>query len=195
MSKREPLAHLLMALRDLVAWLQGKRVPGVIIGGVAASILGRPRVTHDVDALVLLDEENWEDFLISGKKFRFVPRLTDALTFARKSRVLLVRHKPSGIDVDITFGSLPFEKKAIRQVVWVNVKGIRLPLPTPEDLIIMKAIAHRARDLADIESILDTHSKLNLQRIRRWVGEFSTAINIPEILDDLERILARRRKK
>jgi hypothetical protein len=107
----------------------------------------------------------------------------------------LVRHKPSGIDVDITFGSLPFEKKAIRQVVWVNVKGIRLPLPTPEDLIIMKAIAHRTRDLADIESILDTHSKLNLQRIRRWVGEFSTAINMPEILDDLERILARRRKK
>jgi len=189
------LAHLLMALRDLVAWLQGKRVPGVIIGGVAASILGRPRVTHDVDALVLVDEENWEDFLISGKKFRFVPRLTDALTFARKSRVLLVRHKPSGIDVDIIFGSLPFEKKAIRQVVWVNVKGIRLPLPRPEDLIIMKAIAHRARDLADIESIRDTHSKLNLQRIRRWVGEFSTAINIPEILDDLERILARRRKK
>jgi hypothetical protein len=59
----------------------------------------------------------------------------------------------------------------------------------------MKAIAHRARDLADIESIRDTHSKLNLQRIRRSVGEFSTAINIPEILDDLERILARRRKK
>jgi len=195
MSKRGPLAHLLMALRDLVAWLQGKGVPGVIIGGVAASILGRPRVTHDVDALVLLDEENWEDFLISGKKFRFVPRLADALTFAQKSRVLLVRHKSSGIDVDITFGSLPFEKKAIRQVVWADVKGIRLPLPRPEDLIIMKAIAHRTRDLADIESILDTHSKLNLQRIRRWVGEFSTAIDMPEILDDFERILARRRKK
>lgn len=195
MSKREPLTHLLMALRDLVAWLQGKRVPGVIIGGVAASILGRPRVTHDVDALVLLDEEHWEDFLISGKKFRFVPRLTDALAFARKSRVLLVRHKLSGIDVDITFGSLPFEKKAIRQMVWANVKGIRLPLPRPEDLIIMKAIAHRTRDLADIESILDTHAKLNLQRIRRWVREFSTAINMPEILEDLERILGRRRKK
>ena len=80
-------------------------------------------------------------------------------------------------------------------MVWVNVKGIRLPLPTPEDLIIMKAIAHRARDMADIESILDTHSKLNLQRIRRWVREFSTAIEMPGILNDLENILARTRKR
>ena len=67
MSKKEPLSPLLAALRDLVAWLQNEHVPCVIIGGVAASILGRPRMTHDIDALVLLDEGYWEKFLIDGK--------------------------------------------------------------------------------------------------------------------------------
>lgn len=66
MSKTESLAPLLAALRDLVAWLQAERVPGVVIGGVAASLLGRPRVTRDVDAVVLLDDARWEGFLAAG---------------------------------------------------------------------------------------------------------------------------------
>jgi hypothetical protein len=195
MPKREPLSALLKALRDLVRWLKSKHVPGVIIGGVAASILGRPRMTNDIDALVLLEEAYWEKFLIDGARFGFIPRLTDCLNFAKKSRVLLVRHKPSGIDVDITFGVLPFEKETIARVVWLEIKKIRLPLPTPEDLIIMKAIAHRPRDLADIESILDVHPKLSVRRVRRWVKEFSKAIEMPEILNDLENCLKRKRKK
>ena len=195
MRKIETLVPLLSALRDLVAWLKANRVDGLIIGGVAASILGRPRVTRDVDALVLLDENKWDEFLTAGKRFGFFPRIANPLDFARRARVLLVRHKISGMDVDVTFGALPFEKEAISHAVWVNIRGVRLPLPTVEDLIIMKALAHRARDLADIQSVMDAHPKLNLRKIRRWVKEFSTAIDTPDILNDLETILARRRKQ
>jgi predicted nucleotidyltransferase len=195
MSKIETLVPLLSALHDLVAWLKAKRVEGLIIGGVAASILGRPRVTRDVDALVLLDEKDWGEFLSAGTEFGFVARVTDPLDFAKKAKVLLIRHEPSGIDVDVTFGALPFEKEAITNAVWVNIRGVRLPLPTAEDLIIMKAVAHRPRDLADIESIMDAHPNLNLRKIRRWVKEFSTAIEIPEIFNDLEKILVRGRKQ
>jgi len=152
-------------------------------------------MTRDIDMLILLGEKYWEKFVTDGIKFGFVPRLSDCLNFARKSRVLLIRHKPSGIDVDITFGALAFEKEAIRRAVWLDIKKIPLPLPTPEDLIIMKAIAHRPRDLADIESILDVHSKLNLRRVRRWVKEFSKPVGMPEMFDDLENILARKRKR
>ena len=195
MSKKELLSPLLEALRDLVRWLESEHVPGVVVGGVAASILGRPRMTRDIDALVLLEEEYWDKFLVDGAKFGFTPRLTDCLNFAKKSRVLLIRHKPSGIDVDITFGALAFEKDAIARAVWFDMEKIRLPLPTPDDLIVMKAIAHRPRDLADIESILDAHPKLNLRRVRRWVKEFSRAIEMPEIINDLETILERKRKR
>lgn len=195
MSKIETLVPLLSALRDLVAWLKAKRVEGLIIGGVAASILGRPRATRDVDALVLMDEKNWGGFLTAGSKFGFVSRVANPLDFARKAKVLLVRHEPSGIDVDITFGTLPFEKEAITNAVWVDIKDVRLPLPTAEDLIIMKAVAHRPRDLADIESMIDAHKKLNLRRIRRWVREFSAAVEMPEIFNDLEKILVRGPKR
>lgn len=189
---------LLDALGGLVAWLQAARVPGVIIGGVAVSLLGRPRVTRDVDAVVLLEERGWSQFLSLGTRFGFKPRGPDTIKFARKSRVLLVRHEASRIDVDVVFGALPFERKLVEGARWVVVEGVRLPLPRPEDLIIMKAVAHRPRDLADIESLLDAHPKLDLQRIRRWVRQFSNALAMPDIMSDLENILNRyhgKRKK
>jgi hypothetical protein len=182
-------------LRDLVAWLQAGPFPGIVIGGVAASLLGRPRATRDVDAVVLLDEGRWEEFLAAGKQFGFVPRVTDALTFARESRVLLLRHEPTGISADISCGALPFEEEAIARALSVAVSGISVPLPTPEDLIIMKAVAHRPRDLADIESVLDAHPKLNLRRIRRWVREFAALLDMPEVLEDVENLLKQRQKR
>ena len=194
-EQEEALAPLLAALRDLVAWLQATHVPGAIIGGVAASLLGRPRATRDIDAVVLLDEKGWGPFLGTGTQLGFVPRLSDPLGFAHTARVLLVRHESSGIDIDIAFGALPFEEEAITRAVWRDIGGIRLPLPVPEDLIIMKAVAHRPRDMADIESILDAHLKLDRRRVRRWVREFSTALDTPEILQDLNALLARRRKR
>jgi hypothetical protein len=53
---------------------------------------------------------------------------------------------------------------------------LSVPLPTPEDLIIMKAVAHRPRDLADIEGILAGVGDLNLRHIRRWVREFAKVL-------------------
>jgi hypothetical protein len=195
MPEPTDLTPLLAVLRDLLAWLKAGKVPGVVIGGMAASLLGRPRLTRDVDALVLVDEAHWADFLTAGAGYGFIPRREDALAFAQETRVLLVRHQKSGIDADIVFGSLPFEKEAVARATWVELGGVRVPLPLPEDLIVMKAVAHRPQDLADIEAILAAHPKLNLRRVRRWVREFAAALSMPETLNDLEALLSQRQKQ
>jgi hypothetical protein len=48
------------ALADLTNWLNAAQIPSMVIGGVAASILGRPRLTQDVDALAILHESDWQ---------------------------------------------------------------------------------------------------------------------------------------
>ena len=78
--------------------LDAAAADGAIIGGVAASVLGRPRLTEDIDVLVILDRYEWAQFLEAGREFEFAPRIDDALDFAETSRVLLVPHQPSGID-------------------------------------------------------------------------------------------------
>ncbi len=40
------------------------------------------------------------------------------------------------------------------RAVWIGVAGVRLLLLRPEDLLLMKAVAHCPQDLADIEAIL-----------------------------------------
>ena len=72
---------------------------------------------------------------------------------------------------------------------------LSLPLPTPENLIIMKAVAHRPQDMADIKALLDANPKMSLRKVRRWVKEFSNALDAPDILSDLERLLQQLRKK
>lgn len=192
---QSPLVPLLHTLNDLTGWLAAARASGVVIGGVAASLLGRPRVTRDVDVLVFVDEAAWSDFLARGVKFGFSPRRPDAIEFARTSRVLLVRHEPSGVDVDVVLGALPFEEEVIARVVPVEIGGIRIPLPTAEDLIIMKSVAGRARDVGDIESLLAANPKLDLRRVRRWVREFSTALAQPDIYERLQTLLPASRRK
>jgi hypothetical protein len=51
------------------------------------------------------------------------------------------------------------------------------------------------RDLADIEAILDAQPQVDLRRVRRWIGEFATALDMPALLRDFNTVVARRRKR
>jgi len=42
-------------------------------------------------------------------------------------------------------------------------------LPTPEDLIILKAVAHRPKDMEDIRILADKYPNLDTARIEQWV--------------------------
>lgn len=96
-----PLVPLLAAMSALVGWLREAKVPGVVIGGVAVSLLGRPRATRDVDAVMWLDDERRLTDLVKAASFHDLrPRMDDAVSFARQNRVLLLRHESSSVDLD-----------------------------------------------------------------------------------------------
>jgi hypothetical protein len=70
-----------------------------------------------------------------------------------------------------------------------QIGDIALRLPTPEDLIVLKAVAHRPKDLLDIAEILKSHSDLDCARIERWVREFAAALEMPELWEDITPLL------
>lgn len=189
----DPVASsFLDALRDLVDWLESSRTQAVVIGGVAASILGRPRATRDVDVLALVPEDRWEEFLEGGEPFGFRPRIEDPVELARQTRMILLRHQPSLLDLDLSLGELEFEQEAVERGRKVKIGDVTVPLVSPEDLLVMKAVAHRPRDLGDIEGILEVCQGLDLDRVQRWLREFSAALDRPEILEDFQVINRRR---
>ena len=186
-SKKNHIVPFQDVLADLLKWLKG--YPVVIIGGVAVSLLGRPRHTQDIDAMMLLDNEEWKKLLKNGKKFGFAPRIDNAIKFAQKNRVLLIKHINSSIGIDISFGALPFEEECIKRSRKIRLANINLPLPSAEDLIIMKAVSHRSKDIIDIESIVDANPNLDIQRIKLWVTEFAALLEMPELWEDIEKLI------
>ena len=174
-------------------WLEAGTTPGALIGGVAASIQGRPRFTDDIDVLVLLEREKWGEFLAAGRECGIVARIDDPIEFAETSRVLLVSHEPSGIQIDVVLGALPLEEEIVHGATKAKIAGDVVPLATPESIIVMKAIAGRARDVADIENLLEVHERLDLDWVRSWLAEFDRALGRSDIVEEFNRILARTR--
>lgn len=190
-AKKKPVKLPLEPLSDLLAWWRKLSVKGMVIGGLAVALRGRPRTTKDVDAIALVDEVDWPKFLVSGANHHLLPRDRDALDFAQKYRVLLLRHEPSGVNVDVSLGSLPYEKEAIARATYVRVGRLRIPLVQVEDLIILKGVAHRQIDLIDIISLLEIHPELDVAYIRRWLDYFAQELEVPEIFTAIDTLLTR----
>lgn len=162
---------------------------GVIIGGMAASLLGKARFTADLDVLLLLSVDDIPRLIKECELIGLTSRLDNAEEFAVTSRMLLLRHDKSGINIDLALGILPFELEVIERSRHVSIGEIRIQLPTPEDLIIMKAVAHRAKDIEDIKGIVESTQILDKKRIEFWLKQFSEVLEKPEIWQDIEEIL------
>jgi hypothetical protein len=106
---------------------------GVIIGGIAVGFLGRPRFTADVDAVFLLSTNDISQFVKLAQVEDIFPRIPEAEEFARKNRVLLLRHKPTETDIDISLGILPFEEEMVERGSTKTFADLSIRLPTPED--------------------------------------------------------------
>ncbi len=178
----EPFRATIEAIQRLLAKFDNR---GVIIGGIAVGFLGRPRLTEDVDAMFLLSTQDIPQFLEAAKTENIQPRIPNAEEFARKSRVLLLQHSPTETNIDISLGILPFEEEMVERGIVQSTGTLSVRLPTPEDLIILKAIAHRPKDLEDIRTIVDKNPNLDIARIKKWVKSFAEVLEMPRLWDDI----------
>jgi hypothetical protein len=182
---QEGIASLLAPLAAVQRLLARFEDQGIIIGGIAASLLGRPRLTADVDVLLILSVKRLPELMRIAEEEGLEPRISDARDFARRHRILLLRHRASGIGIDVSLGALPFEIEAVQRSLVYCFGDLSIRLPTPEDLIIFKSVAHRPQDLSDIQAIIASHPRLDRDRIRYWVLEFAKALELPELWDDI----------
>lgn len=189
MSLPEDFSSLQTPLAALQRLMSRFNEQGVIIDGIATGFLGRPRLTVDVDAVLMLPIEDLPKLVQAANQEGMEPRIESAETFARKNRVLLLRHVESGVNIDISLGILPFEEEMVKRSIVHKIGPLQLRLPTPEDLIILKAIAHRPKDLLDIREIVTSHPEIDRERIKRWVRDFGETLDEPELWKEIETIL------
>lgn len=162
-------------------------LPSCVIGGVALQRWGEPRFTADADISVLV--EPGEEGRVARALLEELPaRIADALEFAARTRVVLVRSEKN-VGIDIVLAGLPFEARVIsRATPWPLGEGVSLRTCSPEDLVIMKVFAARDKDWADVTSILERQgAKLDFDLIRGELAPLLDAKGEPELADELER--------
>jgi hypothetical protein len=178
------------ALAALAGALDELGSPSAIIGGVAVVASGVPRATVDVDATVSAREVEPERLAAVLARHDIVPRMENAVDFARSRHVFLAEHRPSRVAIDVSLAWLPFEEEAIAAAATCDFAGVRIRVPRPEDLVIYKMVAGRPRDLDDVANLLLVHGRtMNLRRLRSVVADFAAALEDSERPAALERLL------
>ncbi len=152
-SVREPDQRIF----ETALWLQRKLraadIEFCFIGGLALQRWGEVRVTQDIDLTI---------FSPLGKEIEIVDKLSAFLKSREKDieglatiARMFLGVAPSGIEVDASLGFMPYEKRIIERAVDVNFE-LTEPLRccSPEDLAVLKTVAGRERDWADIRTIV-----------------------------------------
>ena len=179
------LAHI---FKKVVVFLNKEKYDYMVIGGIASSILGYPRFTEDIDITISIKKSDIKTFLTKIKKEGFSFDRPKVLARIRDTGTFQIEYGEFHIDFIIV--SINFEKEALSRKQIIRVYGADAPIPTPEDLIILKIVPGRYIDMADIENIAKRyHGKLDKKYLRRWTMKLSDEAEDMRIFNEVEKLL------
>jgi len=176
-------------LAKLARALDKNNIPYMIIGGQAVLLYGEPRLTRDIDVTLGDDIDILPKIIEVTKYLNLKPLPLDITEFVRQTMVLPTRDESSGIRADFIFSSTPYERQAIEKAKEVLLKKTPIKFAAPEDVIIHKVFAGRARDLDDVKSILMKNPSVNLLYIEKWLVQFDKGSPEAELLRKFKDIL------
>ncbi|MCC6997874.1 MAG: hypothetical protein IT370_24880 [Deltaproteobacteria bacterium] len=177
------------ALAALADGLNEAGAPWMVIGGVAVIARGVRRMTTDVDAVVRGGAVSVAVLLRALARHQILPRIDDAAAFAASNLVVLLRHQPSGVDLDVSLGWTLFEHEAIESSTSARFGSIVVPMARAEELVVFKLVAARPKDVEDVVALLLTNPRLGIAGIRRRLVSLAESIDEPALVEALEAAL------
>lgn len=179
---------LIDVYRKTIEFLNGKKFDYIVIGGFAAGIIGEPRATVDIDIDIILDKKNITQFLNEAKNAGFEFSEKECKKRAKQTGTFQVKLADYRIDFIIT--SIALEKEAIKRKEILNVHKVKANFPTPEDLILLKIIPGRPRDIVDAENVAIRHSdKLDKRYLLKWAERLSDEAEDMRIYKEVKRLI------
>lgn len=172
-------ARLQQTLIDAVELLEHRRIACALVGGLAVSLRGQPRMTVDVDLVVHADVADALGLVSELSQTTFDPLFPGVEEVVTKAFILPLRHRRTGIRVDLAIGISGFERNAISRATRMAIGAANVPVVTIEDLLVMKALAGRPQDEEDIRGIVALHNNsIDWERCLGTAGDLGRAIDI-----------------
>ncbi len=163
-ERPEPAALAVLIATQLAA----AGVPYAIGGAIAYGFWGNPRGTRDLDVNLFVP----------------VDQAGPALDVLIGAGVLLDRHEAlrtgaergdargfyRDVPIDLFFVSIPLHEAAARRTVVVRLLGESIRILSAEDLVVLKLLFFRGKDVVDVERVVAVQAaKLDRDYVRCWL--------------------------
>jgi hypothetical protein len=164
-------------------------------GALANNYWGVVRTTKDVDCLIALpaikyqllaDELAAIGCLLCDEQEQLAPvSVAQMLEQVRQRK--LIDCVCEAVHVELFVPIVPLQEQILLRAVPKRLGDREAPITTPEDLILLKLVFHRTKDLLDVRGILWVQrGKLDLDYMKHW----SARTLEPEIQQEMERLIA-----
>ena len=186
---RSPVGDLFV---DLVAALDHVGVEWYLFGAQAAILHGSARLTADVDVTVRLPAAISPQSLVGALvDHGFTARFPDP-AFIERTRVIPVVHTRSSVPVDVVLAGPGIEDRFFDRVQLRTVEDVTVRVASAEDIIVMKILTGRAKDVEDVDALLQAQrAHLDVSYVREVLTLLESALSQSDLLPAFEKALER----
>lgn len=175
--------------RFAFAFLEDCKTRYLVVGGLAVVAVGEPRMTADADAIVFVSPAEADALIRQAGAAGF--DLREEVERERLATTGTIRLRRGTFQIDLITASLPFEEVAYRRASVHELFGIPLPFPSPEDLILLKVLAGRDKDMLDATGVARRHAeKLDIRYLEQTLRPICDLAEDVAPWSRLQRVLA-----
>jgi hypothetical protein len=148
--------------------LDSMRVPHQFGGAIALAWYRSPRATTDIDLNITLSPRESEPVLGALSHLGVSVSAPERAAIERDGQARL---DWDGSYLDLFFATLDLHREMATSSREVDFGPLRIPILSPEHLIVCKAIFDRPKDWVDIEEIVSWGTEVDEVRVLRWIDE------------------------
>lgn len=146
-------------------------------------------MTADVDVTIELRNLAARALLQELSAVGFSLRIDLGDEFLRDARLWPLVHEPTAMPVDVVIAASNVHKEFLDRRRLVDMGGRRVPMISPEDLVVTKVLAARRKDFDDLRGVLTTQTNIDIDRIRRLLAELDAALGGDALSRRFERLI------
>jgi Nucleotidyl transferase AbiEii toxin, Type IV TA system len=179
---------VLRTLEHVWEALEPLQFPIAVMGGIALSAWEYTRSTKDVDLLIGLASTSPDAVLRALQQVGVKPKRHPVITEVGPSRFMQLIYEPPGtftdVPVDLLFAESDYQRQALarRLPIQLPAMGRDLFVVSCEDLILLKLLAGRIRDTADVVALLEANrSALDFDYLADWIPRLAVGPEWDEV--------------
>jgi hypothetical protein len=183
------MTNLKETLFSLIELLDSLSIPYAVMGGVAVRAYGVPRPTYDIDLTLVVSREDLPGLFEHLKDSNYsIPEAYESgwVDDLKGLKLLkLVRYmNDKTLDVDLFLSETEYQAEVMKRRCRAEAEGRVIWLVSPEDLVLLKLLAGRPRDIGDVTDVLFMQGQMDVEYMRRWAVELGIEIDLERALSE-----------